>query len=473
VNLQYLMIKPFVLLFLLGSLFTSGLFSQNNFIVKDELISDPATSIIDPEYNMQLKAVCWQTNNGELWISGLNPVTRCFSPLNGKGTFVDQDLAYPCPGGWNGPEWVLSSNCTQVVYNQFKGGVRFMGLATKVFGGWSSTTLMQYPDALYAMGSSNYDDTTGMILWESEANDGIHWLRTNELSSPYTYPNVSLGFFARDNQQICCARNHTRQPGYIDATTTLPFFTQVSDDTIGAPFMWNDPETNSRMFMYRTNGSKTVKILQLSNNGSWNLYNSFSSPLPDPYIYITSPEPFTFGGRSYISFMAAQSTLGMDGLPAQIFIAGINPDEPLMRRVSDSTEARRTDPEPVIFSDSAFIYYSEKVHTSPWEFIFRIRKCDTGLENFYTGTVQPKETEKTVSVFPNPSNGKVSISSALLSEPGNKQIEILDDKGKLVRKFISQSDNFNTDLNQLPDGHYLVKVSKHQSFASTDIIIKK
>jgi hypothetical protein len=468
-----MMVKTLVLFAILNLLFSTGLFSQNNFIVKDELASDPATSIIDPEYNMALKAVCWQTNNGELWISGLNPVTRCFSPLNGKGTFVDQNLTYPCPGGWNGPEWVLSNNSTQVVYNQFKGGTRYLGLATKILGGWSSTTLMQYPDALYAMGSANYADSTGMILWESQANDGIHWLHTNDLTNPFAYPNVSLGFFARDRQQICCAINHSRQPGFIEANTTLPYFTRVSDDTIGAPFMWTDPETNSRMYMYRTNGSKTLKILRQSENGSWSIYNSFNSPLTDPYIYITSPEPFTFGGRSYISFMAAQSTMGMDGLPAQIYIAGVSPDEPLMRRVSDSTEARRTDPEPVVFSDSAFVYYSEKVFTSPWEFIFRVRKCDTGLGTFYTEKKQALIKNQKVSVFPNPSSGIVTISSDLLSGVGDKRIEILDNNGKLLMNLATADDNFKTDLQELPNGHYLVKVSNKANFDMAGIIIKK
>jgi hypothetical protein len=110
--------------------------------------------------------------------------------------------------------------------------------------------------------------------------------------------------------------------------------------------------------------------------------------------------------------MAAQSSMGLDLLPAQIWIASINPDYPLMRRVSDSIEMVRVDPEPVVFNDSVFIYYTEKVWTRCWFLAHRVRKCDTGLESGIITRLEDNPAESvTVRVYPNPSGGKITIES--------------------------------------------------------------
>jgi hypothetical protein len=444
--------------------------SQNNFVVRDVLAADESASIIDPEYNMALKIVCWQSDDKDLWVCSLDPVTRLFSPPDGKGTLVDHDLTPPTFGGWNGPEWMLSQGCTQIVYNQKKGGIRYPGLATQFLGGWLSSTLMEYPGTLYAMATRNYADSTSMFLYESESNDGIRWVRNTELTKCNYYPGITLGFFADDKQQICCAMDHSRQPGFVEVQTTLPYFTQISNDTIGAPAMWIDPETDSRMFMYRTNGSKTLKIFQENSDGNWYLYHSFNSPLPSPYDYITSPEPFKFGGRSYISFMAAQSTMGLAEMPAQIWIASVNPNEPMMRRVSDSTEALRMDPEPVIFGDSAFIYYTEKVYTHWWQLLHRVRKCDTGLENYYTAVKEKEGTENTLSILPNPSHGKITVSSEILQKNRNADIRIFDNSGRLLRTYKSGGVNNSFDPG-LPPGLYILKVTGGNASASSKLLV--
>lgn len=466
------MIRPLIVLILTITSLTLRVYCQTPFIVKDVLAADPGANIIDPEYNVPLNSVCWQSAEGELWVCGLDPVTHCYVPSDGKGIQVDYDLTYPGPGGWNGPEWMLSKGCTQIVYNQKKGGVRYPGLATKVLGGWNSSTLMQYPGALYAMATHNYTDSSGVFLFESVSNDGIRWVRSNDLNTCYFYPDITLGFFADDDQQICCAINHSRQPGYVEVAATLPFFTQISNDTIGAPAMWNDPETNSRLFMYRTNNYKTLKVFREVSEGQWELYNSFDSPLPEPYDYITSPESFIFDGRSYVSFMAAQSSMGLDLLPAQIWIASINPDYPLMRRVSDSIEMVRVDPEPVVFSDSVFIYYTEKVWTRCWFLAHRVRKCDTGLESgIITRLEDNPEESVTVRVFPNPSGGKITIESDILRTEPEATLSILDASGRTVKVTTVRGNPCRLTMNDLTPGVYHLTLTGRSRTSGTKVII--
>jgi hypothetical protein len=456
--------KPLLLILFLSFAFCY-LDAQNHFTVKDELVSSADAGILDPEYNVAHNLVCWQSDFGELWVCRLDLTDHHFVPHDGKGTLVDVDLTQPIPGGWNGPEWMLSQNNTQIVYNQKKGSTRYPGIATQVLGGWSTETLMQFPGTLYSMATRNYNDSVSMFLFESDDEIGISWVKNNDLNTCYFYPEVTLGFFALDEPQICCAIGHSRQPGYLETQSNIPYFNLISQDTIGAPFMWTDPESGTRMFMYRTNNHTKIKILQENQNGNWYQYHSFTSPLPEPYKYLTSPEPFIFGGKSYVSFMAAQSPLGMDELPAQIWIASINPMDSLMRRISDSTYGIRLDPEPVVFDDSAFVYYTEKIHTSKWQYLHRVRKCDTGLELLNTGKSNPYGSQPGLTLYPNPAKDIVNLSLPSFGKQENILGEILDFSGRLRHIFSPASNPYSLQLPDLPDGMYLVRViSKDKNY---------
>jgi len=449
-----------------------GTNAYGQFTVKDILAVSPQASLFDPEYNPQLNLVCWKSNNNDLWVSGLDPVTHLFVPENGMGSYVTGNLAPNGGESWNGPEWMLSSQGTQIVCLKALWGIRYPAIATKVFGGWESHTLLQYPFAEYAMATADYSDSTARILFETTDNDGIYWLNNTDLWTRYHYPDVTLGFFARDNQQICCATNKTRNPGFIETASNLPYFTLISHDTIGAPFMWRDPATDSRLFMYRTNGFKTLKIFQEIEPDFWVLYNQFNSPLPEPFIYITSPEPFTCGGRSYISFMAAQSGSGKDGLPAQIWIASADPADSLMRRVSDTITAIRTDPEPVVFSDSAFVYYTDVLADKNTTLVYNVRKCDTGLGNLYTSVKEKAIENPEIELFPNPNNGSFTVKTQNIFSQG-ASVKIYSTTGSEVYTGLMNQNTTQFDLNSLPEGIYFLKIQNQKQEAVTKITIEK
>ncbi len=440
------------------------------FVVNDIPAAQPQASIFDPEYNTQLNMVCWKSDDNNLWIGNLNPVTHLYEPSDGKGTYVTGNLSPNAEGSWNGPEWMLSSQGTQLVFNQTIGGIRYPGVAKKIINGWQSKTLYQYPDAAYSMATSDYSDNSAFFLFETSTSNGIYWVRNTNLNRSFYFPDVTLGFFARDNQQICCAGNGARNPGFIEADTTMPYFTAISQDTIGAPFMWNDPATSSRLFMYRTNGNKTIKIFREHTGGQWELYIQFDSPLPDPFQYITSPETFTCNGQSYISFMAAQSGTGKDGLPAQIWVANVDPANFAMWCVSDSNVAVRNDPEPVVFSDSAFIYYTlvlGDIHSAP---VYSVRKCDTGLSNLYTAAKQQITASPEITVFPNPGKGYFTLKSSTALAPGSR-IEIFDINGKPAYSAILDLDSPVLNLNHLTAGIYVLNIRDHKKLTSTDFCI--
>lgn len=215
--------------YLLVSIFSLSAFlnTSGQFVVKDVLAVHPQASIFDPEYNTELNMVCWKSDNNDLWISGLDPVTHLYKPSNGKGTYVTGNLASMGGESVNGPEWMLSSQGTQIIMVKGLWGIRYPAVATMILGGWHSTTLLQFPNVIYTMATSNYFDSTARFLYETSDSEGIHWVSNTNLCASYYYPEVTLGFFARDNQQICCATSKTRNSGFIETASSLPFLTLI------------------------------------------------------------------------------------------------------------------------------------------------------------------------------------------------------------------------------------------------------
>jgi hypothetical protein len=457
--------------FILLLLFIGYCKSFGQFVVKDVLVTDPQASIFDPEYNAELELVCWKSDNNELWVCTLDENTRAFRPSNGLGTYVTGNLAPNASESWNGPEWMLSSTGTQIVYIKAIWGLRYMGIATFGVTGWQNMTLFQFPNVEYAMATRNYADSSALFLFETKNHDGIYWMRNNNFFQLFHYHDVTLGFFAYGGQQICCATNKARHPGFIETNSNLPFFTSISNDTIGAPFMWKDPESGKRLFMYRTNNNHTLKIFQEINPDLWVLYNEFNSPLPDQYEYITSPEPFVCGSTSYISFMAAQSGSGKDGLPAEIWIAAANPSKQVMQRVSDTTTEIRTDPEPVVFADSAFVYYTHVLPSQSGNPVYNVRKCDTGLANTTTSATVPQK-EITIKIYPNPASDYANIEWGDYFK-GTVKVDIYTMNGGIAKSLLLSDKQHNADLHELNNGYYSAHLSDGRHNAIVRFIIEK
>jgi hypothetical protein len=171
--------------------------------------------------------------------------------------------------------------------------------------------------------------------------------------------------------------------------------------------------------------------------------------------------------------MAAQSGVGKDGLPAQIWIASANPADSLMRRVSDSSEAIRNDPEPVVFADSAFIYYTHVILNQKSSSIqYSVRKCDTGLANIYSSKKSNIPSVPNFSIYPNPGDGKFRYSASSVFRTGSKII-VYDSSGRSVFSKVIECDTSELNLSNLPSGSYTVKINTLNAEASTHLYIVK
>jgi len=81
------------------------------------------------------------------------------------------------------------------------------------------------------------------------------------------------------------------------------------------------------------------------------------------------------------------------------------------------------------------------------------------------------QSQKTISVFPNPSNGKVNI---VINEEKLLNISVIDISGKNVfwQKFDNQFNNLPLDLNHLPDGIYIIEATTSSNVYTQKLILR-
>jgi len=82
--------------------------------------------------------------------------------------------------------------------------------------------------------------------------------------------------------------------------------------------------------------------------------------------------------------------------------------------------------------------------------------------------LDPTKTVDLMKVFPNPSDGKISL---IASKPGDYTAEIYNSEGALMEKFSFSGNSFPADLSQLSDGIYTIKISSDSQTSFEKIVI--
>ena len=143
-------------------------------------------------------------------------------------------------------------------------------------------------------------------------------------------------------------------------------------------------------------------------------------------------------------------------------------------RVSDSSEAIRTDPEPVVFSDSAFVYYTQVItDDNSASLTYSVRKCDTGLANLYTEAEnKQKSMECHFSVFPNPGTGKFTLNKPSFFDKV-AMVTVYDLSGRLVLSKVLENGSRDLNVEELSNGRYLLQLQNQNHTAYTDFTIVK
>ena len=87
------------------------------FVPNDRIVSDPAATLVDPEFDQLDNYMVLQEVEGNLWLAKIDPVTGDIHPPDGRGKLLDTIVANPSESG-NGPEFGYGGGEPYVVYTR-------------------------------------------------------------------------------------------------------------------------------------------------------------------------------------------------------------------------------------------------------------------------------------------------------------------------------------------------------------------
>jgi len=369
---------PFIFLTLV-LLASSGAIAEE--FVPDEVnASDPAAGkIVDPEFDALLGQFCWISEGApsikgdeSLWLGKIDPLTGLFDPPNGQFTRVDLSSIVTVQEIGNGCEWVFSKNGAQILYTRLEGGTtlkdRQVALATFAQGSWTAGVIEDAVGTYGPIGSMDRDDPTpgvsyqGFIAPEVPGNNAraIYARRLDDASLEQMIPTTDSLFtpgarWIPGSDSIIFTRPMDpagRQVFIYDLDTEILEQVTDNDTEKHSASMWNAPEFGGEQVFLALEDEEYLgiyRLLDLDGDGikTWTQSNIVDPPAQGPFIW--SPEPFVVNNRSYIvmttSTSADQASLD---IPTEIWIAGIDPEQPFFRKISDGRQLVRKDPEAVV-----------------------------------------------------------------------------------------------------------------------------
>jgi hypothetical protein len=142
--------------------------------------------------------------------------------------------------------------------------------------------------------------------------------------------------------------------------------------------MWYAPDFGGQLVLARI--SNQIAGIYQDRGTGWEIINTIKLPSPRPFIH--SLEPFVYNGKSYVVAIAADTISGNEYFPLQptgptdVWIAGIDRQNPFYRQVSVNNEQNKIDPEIVMLESGPAVYYTQ-MH--PDKSIAVIRRALTGL----------------------------------------------------------------------------------------------
>jgi hypothetical protein len=373
-----------------------------DFVPDDVIVSDPTSDLPDPEFDVIDNHFTWQDTDGNLWIARLNPETGALLPNDGRGMLIDTNLRGVGKTG-NGPEWAYGDGRPYIAYTRDLSQSYVLGSAVQQRDfTWLKSLLGSSFQRSRPEGTApshvgppriayNYSpqDADIAVGWRELADPASEGIVTGETLEPQGGRWVE-----GEDRIVVLLRDAKFEFGTVDIDAVDPQIDQITfteGNKINA-FFWWAPEFDEPLFsaMLLKRNQHQIGIFRRTSEdpNSWALYNALEIP-SENYPFVSSPEAFTVNGRSYITVVAA-SELGGDQFkfqpkgPSEIWIAGIDPDEPFYRRIDDPSipfpdQPQRSEPEVYTTAEGPIVYYTETVENEGLGKTRLVRKASTGL----------------------------------------------------------------------------------------------
>jgi hypothetical protein len=361
--------------------------SNADFEIDDVIVSDPQISLADPEFDQSGSRLVWQDGAGDIWTAAIDPVSGEMSPRSGQGTLVASG-ASPLLKTLNGPEWAFGSNGAFVVFTRSVGDRQWLAIARELLPGiWNSTLLTDGIDRFSPVGSAGGDvDAPARITYFRRVGPSGLLTGYRDLLDPASENVIAL-------PQVRGARWVPGRDEIVASARVGGVEQIVLQETVSGaihlvglggaqpkiqPFAWYAPEFDEILILAAL-GPRDIVVYRENASGNWLPFYVFA--LPSERGFVTSLEPLTWNGRSYIVAVAAEEedsgVGGKPGGPSDIWVASADRDAPFFRQITESgADVVRLDPEAFLLEDEVVVFYTQLVSGSA---TFVLRRAATGL----------------------------------------------------------------------------------------------
>ncbi|MEM9386759.1 MAG: PQQ-binding-like beta-propeller repeat protein [Pseudomonadota bacterium] len=358
----------------------------DDFVVRDDIVSDPNVDLLDPEFDSEEGLVVWQDLTGQMWLAQVDLVSGDLLPQDGRGELLDTGLA-PIGFTGNGPEFGYGLEGPVIGYTRLIGLTRWLATATRdAQGTWRPRLQTNGADRYRPEGTPvenlglnparlvyvRNDETLGFVSsWRDLAGQEVEGTSTTGQGGRWLGRDFRFTAF----QEV----DGINQIVEVDAATGATRSVSTSPGLKGGAFNWYPPEFGGDLGVVGLIDFEALGVWR-ERAGEWELVSTFTVPSEKPFL--SSPEAFVVNGRSYITLVAADVLAelfpGQPVGPSEIWITGLDPGQGFYRRIDDPlTVEQKSEPEPFVLTSEAVVYYTEKPEDSG---IRLLRRAATGLE---------------------------------------------------------------------------------------------
>jgi hypothetical protein len=372
-----------------------------DFTPNESLVS-PQTDLLDAEYSQSRGQIVWADSVGYLWLAWVNPDTGLFMPSDGKGLLIDSDAMTTddLKVVGNGPEWISAVRTDHIVYTKFLPNqphtmvnARLAFAQQDLMGAWSYRFLAVNLRRNAPYASHDAGDTAPRISYV-DPQGNHYWRNLLDASSETLVPWYPASYRSMRFVGGTRAAVFVAPVGGISQVFRYWLDTQVLEqltfddgdkDLHSVPWMWQAPEFGNAFVLSTLVNDVELRVYrQLDATGPWTMIYSAASPQGG---VLNSPEPFTYGGASYV-FMAA--TVPPSNFPGTIFLSNIDASQPMFRQLTVDTPLRmRHDPEVFITNSGPYIYYNRFNPAMDPAGPPNCTACSEGVYRAYTGLPPP------------------------------------------------------------------------------------
>lgn len=378
--------------------------------VPDDVVASGKVTVQDPEYDAEACQVAWREGT-TLFATDINPETGLLN-VDARQV-VDTGLA-TVEEVINGPEWTsILGGQPRILYTKSNGSAWSISQARQLTDGtWETTDLSlalwqttgfslfaagwladPVPDTQNGykpIGSLDGDESVPLMKFtigtNSQRDQANAW---KELDPPFGGDLIPQGaqagrfvpgeyalIYSRavgGFQQLIWYGLRNREETVITDTPihkVLPFAIKAPE--FGGDIVITASETDNideRGFFDSIGVYREI-------DGEWKLIKRIASP-SEKLRGVHSVEPFVFDGKSYVSFLVLNAISRDEGerkADAEVWIASLDPEDGLLRKVSGSAKLKRSDPESLVTENEVFIYYTEIAKKT-----YRQHRTKTGL----------------------------------------------------------------------------------------------